>query len=72
MRRLDVNGTAKVYFVEEKAGCHATMGIMVGMPWCQRAPRDQEGYGSGKRDRVETARRGQRVGETEKERRRGI
>ena len=44
MRRLEVNGTAKVYFVEEKAGCHATMGRMVGMPWWQRAPRDQEGY----------------------------
>lgn len=42
MRHLEVNGTAKVYFVAEKTGCHATMGPVVGV---QRAPRDQEGYG---------------------------
>lgn len=42
LRHLEVNGTAKVYFVAEKTGCHATMGPVVGV---QRAPRDQEGYG---------------------------
>lgn len=64
MRHLEVNGTAKVYFVAEKTGCHATMGPVVGV---HRAPRDQEGYG--KRDRVEAVRRsGQRGGETEGDR----
>lgn len=57
-RHLEVNGTAKVYFVEEKTGCHATMGPVVGV---QRAPR-------GKRDRVEAVR--QRGGGEETEGRR--
>lgn len=54
MRHLEVNGTAKVYFVAEKTGCHATMGPVVGV---QRAPRDQEGYGHRQKG-VEAVRRG--------------
>jgi len=38
---LGVNGTAKVYFVEEKAACHATMGPHGGDVGVPRGPRDQ-------------------------------
>lgn len=41
MRRSGVNGTAKVYFVEEKAACHATMGPHGGDVGVPRGPRDQ-------------------------------
>lgn len=40
MRRSGVNGTAKVYFVEEKAACHATMGPHGGDVGVPRGPRD--------------------------------
>lgn len=41
LRRSGVNGTAKVYFVEEKAACHATMGPHSGDVGVLRCPRDQ-------------------------------
>lgn len=40
LRRSGVNGTAKVYFVEEKAACHATMGPRGGDVGVPRGPRD--------------------------------
>lgn len=40
LRCSGVNGTAKVYFVEEKAACHATMGPHSGDVGVPRGPRD--------------------------------
>lgn len=54
LRRSGVNGTAKVYFVEEKAACHATMGPHGGDVGVPRGPRDQGDRGSlrGRRGRA--------------------
>lgn len=45
LRCSGVNGTAKVYFVEEKAACHATMGPHSGDVGVPRGPRDQDDRG---------------------------
>lgn len=52
MRRLVVNGTAKVYFVEEKAGCHATIGPHGGDTMVLTGPAGPRGLRLGKRNRV--------------------
>lgn len=62
MRHLEVNGTAKVYFVAERTGCHATMAPW----WGCNGPRGTK-RATGKRDRVEAVRRS----EEERERGRG-
>lgn len=64
MRHLEVNGTAKVYFVAERTGCHATMAPW----WGCNGPRGTK-RATGKRDRVEAVRRSE---EREGEGRRGI
>lgn len=62
LRHLEVNGTAKVYFVAERTGCHATMAPW----WGCNGPRGTK-RATGKRDRVEAVRRS----EEERERGRG-
>jgi len=42
---------AKVYFVEEKAACHATMGPHSGDVGVPRGPRDQDDHGASKERR---------------------
>lgn len=64
LRHLEVNGTAKVYFVAERTGCHATMAPW----WGCNGPRGTK-RATGKRDRVEAVRRSE---EREGEGRRGI
>lgn len=51
MRRSGVHGTAKVYFVEEKAACHATMGPHGGDVGVPRGPRNR-GPPRGRRGRA--------------------
>lgn len=60
LRHLEVNGTAKVYFVAERTGCHATMAPW----WGCNGPRGTK-RATGKRDRVEAVRRSE---ERERER----
>lgn len=62
-RHLEVNGTAKVYFVEEKTGCHATTGPRGGGATGPAGPR------GGKRDRVEAVRRADSEEEEKEEKR---
>lgn len=52
--RSGVNGTAKVYFVEEKAACHATMGPHSGDVGVPRGPRDQDDRGASRGRRGRT------------------
>lgn len=67
LRHLEVNGTAKVYFVAERTGCHATMAPW----WGCNGPRGTK-RATGKRDRVEAVRRSEEEREREGEGRRGI